>query len=158
MRLSTFARRYLLLAGVVACLGAALHIAIALGGPGWYAFFGAPSRLVDMARAGNPRAPISCAVIAALLALFGAYAFSAAGIVRRLPFLRVTLGLIAAVLLLRGVLFVPLILWRPGALSFVCNCRRVDTFIIATSVLCLALGIGYAFGALATPVDPHRRH
>jgi hypothetical protein len=46
-----------------------------------------------------------------------------------------------------------LILWRPGTLSGICECRSVDAFIIISSVLCLAMGIGYALGALAAPND-----
>jgi hypothetical protein len=61
------------------------------------------------------------------------------------------LSSIAGVLILRGILFVPLILWRPGTLSGICECRSIDAFIIVTSVLCLAMGIGYALGALAAP-------
>lgn len=149
-----FARTCLLLAGIATSAGAVLHIAILFGGPGWYAFFGAPQGLVDMARAGNIRAPISCLVIATFLALLAAYAFSGAGLIRRLPFLRLVLAAIAGVLILRGVLFVPLILWRPGTLSGICDCRGVDAFVIVTSVLCLALGVGYALGAWATPNRP----
>jgi hypothetical protein len=149
--MSQFVKSYLLLVGIAASAGAALHIAIMFGGPDWYAFFGAPRGLVEMARAGNIRAPISCLVIAAFLTLLAAYAFSGAGVIRRLPFLRLGLASIAAVLVLRGVLFVPLIVWRPCALSGICDCRTVDTFIIITSVLCFVLGVGYALGALAVP-------
>jgi hypothetical protein len=149
--MSQFVKSYLVFVGVAAAAGALLHIAILFGGPDWYAFFGAPQGLVDMARAGNVRAPISCLVIAAFLSLLAAYAFSGAGVIRRLPFLRLVLSSIAGVLILRGILFVPLILWRPGTLSGICECRSVDAFIIVTSVLCLAMGIGYALGALAAP-------
>jgi hypothetical protein len=154
--MSQLAKSYLFLVGVAALAGAALHIAIIFGGSDWYAFFGAPRGLVEMARAGNIRAPISCSVIAIFLALLAAYAFSGAGVIRRLPFLRLGLASIAAVLILRGVLFVPLIVWRPGALSGVCDCPSVDTFIIVTSALCLAMGVGYALGALAAPNNPFK--
>jgi putative oxidoreductase len=148
---SQFVKQYLILAGVAASAGAALHIAIPFGGPDWYAFFGAPKGLVDMARAGSIRAPISCLVIAAFLALLAAYAFSGASVIRRLPFLRTGLAAIAGVLILRGALFIPLILLRPSSLTRICNCGSVDIFIITTSVLCLAMGFGYALGALASP-------
>ena len=146
--LSRLATTYLFLTGLAAAAGALLHVAIAIGGPDWYAFFGAPQALVDMARAGNLRAPISCIVIATFLAVLAAYAFSGAGAMRRLPFLRLGLAAIAGVLILRGVLFVPLILWRPGTLDRICDCRSVDAFIVVTSLLCLAMGIGYALGAI----------
>lgn len=149
--MSKFAKRYLVFTGVAALAGAVLHIAILFGGPEWYAFFGAPRGLVEMARAGNLRAPLSCVVIAAFLLVLSAYAFSGAGIIRRMPLLRPVSGLIAGVLILRGALFVPLILWSPGILSRICDCRRVDVFIIVTSALCLAMGFGYALGAWAAP-------
>lgn len=149
--MSQFAKSYLFLVGVAALAGAALHIAILFGGPDWYAFFGAPQALVEMARTGNIRAPISCLVIAVFLVLLAGYAFSGSGVIRRLPCLRLGLASIAVVLILRGVLFIPLIIWRPGSLSGICDCRSVDTFIIVTSALCLAMGVGYALGALATP-------
>lgn len=147
--MSQFAKNYLLLCGIAAALGSALHIAILFGGPAWYEFFGAPRGLVEMARAGNIRAPISCLIIAAFLALLAAYAFSGGGLIRRLPLLRLGLALIASVLILRGLLFAPLIIWSPGALSRICDCRTVDTFIMVTSAVCLALGVGYALGAWA---------
>ena len=149
--MSQFAKSYLFLVGVAASAGAALHIAIIFGGPDWYAFFGAPRGVVEMARAGNIRAPISCLVIAAFLALLAAYAFSGASVIRRLPFLRLGLVSIAAVLILRGVVFVPLIVWRPGALAGICDCRSVDAFIIVTSALCVSMSVGYALGALVAP-------
>jgi len=149
--MSKFAKNHLLLAGVAASAGAVLHIAILFGGPDWYAFFGAPRGLVEMARSGNIRAPLSCVVIALALAMVATYAFSGAGVIRRLPFLRPGLAAIAAVLILRGVLFVPLILWRPGTLSGICDCRSIDAFIMVTSALCMAMGVGYALGAWAVP-------
>lgn len=127
-------------------MGATLHIAILIGGPDWYAFFGAPKGIVEMARAGDPFAPVSCLVISTILLVFAAYAFSGAGIVRRLPLLHNVLALIASVLILRGVLFIPLIVWRPGALAGVCDCRQIDAFIVVTSVICLTMGMGYAIG------------
>lgn len=148
--MSRFARNYLCLVGVLASAGALLHIAILFGGPDWYAFFGAPRGLVEMARAGSLRPAISCLVIAAFLAVLAAYAFSGAGLIRRLPLLRPVLASAAAVLILRGVLFIPLIVLRPGVLAGICDCRSVDAFIVVTSVLCLVMGLGYALGAART--------
>lgn len=149
--MQNFAKSYLFLAGMVAAAGAVLHIAIAFGGPDWYAFFGAPKGLVEMARSGNARAPISCLIIACVLTVFAAYAFSGTGRIRRLPLLRLGLAAIAALLILRGIAFVPIILWRPHALSGICDCRSVDAFILVTSMLCLAMGVGYALGAWIAP-------
>lgn len=134
-------------AGVACLAGALLHVVIAMGGPDWYAFFGAPRGLVAMARAGNLRAPVSCVAIAAILGVFAAYAFSAAGMIRRLPWLRAGLVLIGAVLVLRGILFVPIVLWRPHLLAGICDCRVIDAFIVVSSAACLAVGAGFVAGA-----------
>ncbi len=146
--MTRFTERYLLLVAITALAGAVLHLAILVGGPDWYAFFGAPRRLVEMARAGSLRPAISCIVIAAGLSLLAAYALSGAGRIRRLPFLRTVLAASALVLILRGLLFIPLILWNPATLARICDCQRVDTFIVLTSLLCLWMGIGLGLGAL----------
>ncbi len=143
-----FAKRYLIFTGMLALAGALLHIAIMIGGPAWYDFFGAPEGLVQMARNGNLRAPISCLVIASMLFVFAAYAFSGAALIKRLPLLRLVMALIAVVLILRGVLFIPLILFQPGLLSGVCDCRSIDTFIVVTSLVCLVMGIGFVLGTI----------
>ena len=143
-----FLNKHLFWAGVAALAGAVLHIAIMFGGPEWYAFFGAPSGLVELARIGHPRAAISCLVIASFLFILAAYAFSGANVIRRLPLLRPVLAMIGFVLIARGALFIPMILWRPDSLARICDCRSVDTFIVVTSVLCLAMGASYLFGAL----------
>ena len=146
-----FVNKHLFWTGIVAIAGALLHIAIVFGGPDWYAFFGAPSGLVELARIGHPRAAISCLVIATFLFILAAYAFSGANVIRRLPLLRPVLASIGLVLIARGALFIPMILWRPDSLARICDCRSVDTFIIVTSILCLAMGLSYAAGALSLP-------
>lgn len=146
-----YLKKHLFWTGVVASAGALLHIAIMFGGPDWYAFFGAPSGLVELARIGHPRAAISCLVIASFLLILAAYAFSGAKVIRRLPLLRPALAVIGIVLVARGALFIPMILWRPDSLARLCDCRSVDTFIVVTSILCLAMGISYAAGAVSLP-------
>mgnify|MGYP001209354526 CR=1 FL=1 len=146
-----FFGKHLFWTGAVAIAGALLHIAIMFGGPDWYAFFGAPAGLVELARIGHPRAAISCLVIASFLFILAAYAFSGAKMIRRLPLLRPVLAMIGLVLIARGALFIPMILWRPDSLARICDCRSVDTFIVVTSILCLTMGISYAAGAVSLP-------
>lgn len=146
--MTRFTDRYLLLVALAALVGAVLHLAILAGGPDWYAAFGAPRGLVELARGGSLRPAISCIVIAAGLFLLAAYALSGAGRIRRLPLLRTVLALIASVLILRGLSFIPLILWNPAVLARICDCQHVDFFIVSTSLLCLAMGIGLALGAI----------
>ncbi len=141
------ASRCLIGSGIVTFVAGLLHIAIIFGGPAWYAFFGAPEPLVQMVRAGALYPSIFCLVVAALLFLCAGYAFSGAGIIPHLPFLHVGLILIASVFILRGLSFIPLVILFPEVLARLCNCKGIDTFLVATSAICLATGIGYALGA-----------
>ena len=144
-----FTRRYLIWSGIIALAGGLLHIAIIFGGPSWYAFFGAPEPMVQMVRAGVLYPTIFCLVIAVLLLSCASYAFSGVGIIQRLPFLRTGLALIATVFIFRGIAFIPLMLLRPDILARICNCKGVDTFLLLSSGICLATGVGYALGARA---------
>src|SRR5690349_23673573 len=145
--MSNVSRTGLLASGVLLVAGALLHIATIFGGPAWYAFLGAPPRLAAMAASGSLRPAISCIVIAALLLVCAAYAFSGAGVMLRLPALRAVLALIATGLLVRGVAFVAIAAWRPQLLAVVCGrCESVNAFLLITSALCILVGGCLAFG------------
>lgn len=101
------------LAGAIAMVGAAIHVAAIFGGVEWFVFFNAPSPVVASARAGTWLAPVSTSVIAALMALCGAYAYAALGLIRRLPLLRLMLAGMAAVCLLRALVLLPLAVTHP---------------------------------------------
>ncbi len=141
-----FTSRCLIASGIIALIGGLLHIAIIFGGPPWYAFFGAPEAIVRMVRTGALYPTIFCLVVALLLFSCASYAFSGAGIIRRLPFLRFGLSLIAAVFIFRGIAFIPLARLRPDILARICNCKGIDSFLVITSGICLATGVGYALG------------
>ena len=104
---------WIYLAAAIALVGVVIHVAAIVGGAEWYAYFGAPPPIVESARAGTWLAPVSCAAIAALMALCAAYAFSALGHIRRLPLLRLMLGGMAGVCLLRALILVPLAINHP---------------------------------------------
>jgi hypothetical protein len=131
------------MAGAIAVLGALVHVAAILGGPAWYAWFDAPPFVVESARRGTWLAPVSAAAIAALMALCAAYAFSAAGAIRRLPLLRLMLGGMAAVCLLRALVVWPLLATHP-------ELRNLFT-VVASLVWGLA-GAGFAVGCRVAPV------
>jgi putative oxidoreductase len=136
--------------GVATAAAGLLHIAIAIGGPSWYAFFGAPHRLVEGARAGDSRAPLTCVAIACILLVFAAYAFSGSGVGPQLPLLKPVLAVVAAVFTLRGIAFVPMMLIAPSWMRRFTDHTKVDAFITVTSLVCIALGAGYASGLRAT--------
>lgn len=148
--MSRIAGFWLLASGSLCAAGALVHLALPLGGPDWYGFVGAPQGLVAMAAAGLARPVVSCIVIASILAVFASYAFSALGIIRRLPAQRLMLGVIGVVLSVRAVLLPAFVVANPRVLQFFCGrCGDLNGFVIATSALCLFIGVGYLVGAWA---------
>jgi len=128
-------------AGLGLLAGALLHVVVLVGGPDWIAFVGAPASVVDSARSGTWLAPVGALSIAVLLALWALYAFSAAGVVRRLPLLRTVLVFISVVFIVRGLIIIPALAggrinWR----------APIDLFVVASSLLILTLGLSIAAG------------
>lgn len=127
----------ILLAAGIAALGAAIHLGAIVGGPSWFAFFGAPPSIVASARDGTWQAPISAAVIAGLMAVCALYACSAAGLVRRLPLLRPALAGMAAVCLARGLALIPFSIKYP---------ELINTFEVVAAIIWSIAGVGFAVG------------
>lgn len=140
--------RLLRFGGVLTGVAALLHIAIILGGPAWYRFFGAGEGMARLASRGSNYPSVITASIAAILGVWALYALSGAGVIRRLPYLRVVLALIAAVFLVRGILGVPIVLFVDD--PYLLELRAKMTFMIVSSALCVGLGLCYAVGAVAT--------
>lgn len=128
---------FLVLAGVLSAIAALLHIGIIIGGPAWYRFFGAGEEMATMAESGSPVPAIVTFFIALVLSLWALYAFSGAGLMRRLPFLRGGLVIIAAIYLVRGVGAIPVYFIKPEA---------VDSFLIWSSGIVMLYGLSYAVG------------
>lgn len=128
---------WLIIGGWLSVLAALLHIACIFGGPDWYRFFGAGEGVARAAARGEWRPTLITLGIAAVLLVWAAYAFSGAGSLPRLPLLRTGLVVIAAIYLLRALLFVPLHVWRP---------QHSDAFAIWSSLIVLIYGAVYAIG------------
>ncbi len=134
---------WLAAAGLLSAVASLLHVATILGGPDWYRFFGAGEEMARAAERGSSMPGLVTAAIAAILAIWALYAFSAAGLVRRLPLVRTALVLITGVYLLRGLALFPLLALRP---------QPVDTFTVISSLIVLCYGVTYAVGTwLAWP-------
>lgn len=134
---------WLVAAGLLSAAASLLHVATIIGGPDWYRFFGAGEGMARAAERGSAMPGLVTAAIAAILALWALYAFSAAGFVRRLPLLRTALVLITGVYLLRGLALIPLLVLKP---------QLVDAFAIVSSLVVLCYGVTYAIGTwLAWP-------
>jgi len=137
--------RLTLLALAISLLGVAIHVAAIIGGPSWYAFFGAPPQVVASARAGTWLAPVSTAGIAVLMGICATYACSALGLVRRLPLLRTMLAGIAAVCLLRALVLVPVAFIHP---------QLINVFEVVAAFTWGAAGIGFIAGFLMARSTP----
>jgi putative oxidoreductase len=139
--------RLLLFGGLLTGVLTLLHVAIVLGGPAWYRFFGAGERMAQLAARGSSYPAMVTATIAAILFVWTLYALSGAGVIRRLPFLRLVLFLIAGILLARGALGIPVVLLVDD--PYTLQLRERMTFMIVTSAISTVLGLCYAVGAAA---------
>lgn len=130
--------RWLFVGGMLSLAAAALHLASIVGGGDWYRFFGAGEAIARAAERGSAVPGLLAAGIAALLAVWAAFAFSGAGYWRRLPLLRTALVLISAIYLARAVTgFVPGGLRRPDLSA---------AFLFWSSLIVLLYGLVHAIG------------
>ncbi|HWT13892.1 MAG TPA: hypothetical protein VN231_14155 [Allosphingosinicella sp.] len=128
---------WLVAAGLLSAAAAVLHLAVIVGGPGWYRFFGAGEAMARLAERGSWRPTLTTLAITAVLTIWAAYAFAGAGLIRRLPLMRTALVTIAAIYLLRGSVLIAALVFRPAA---------VDAFLLWSSLIVLVYGLAYAVG------------
>jgi hypothetical protein len=137
---NTPGRILLLLAAGCSAVVALLHVAILLVGPPWYRWFGASS-LAQQIESGSALGPtLLTLAVAALFVVWTGYGLSGAGVIRRLPLLRVGLYVIAAIYVLRGV---QVLLEVPAAV----HGRMPARFAVFSAFSALA-GAAYLVGAL----------
>lgn len=129
--------KWLIAAGLLDVAAALLHVAIIFGGPDWYRFFGAGEAMAQAAQSGSVRPTLITIAIASVLATWAAYAFSGAGLILRLPWLRTGLVAISAIYLARGLVVVPILLLRP---------ELIDPFLLWSSAIVLVFGLAHAIG------------
>ncbi|MEO5588742.1 MAG: hypothetical protein ABIS03_04080 [Gemmatimonadaceae bacterium] len=137
--------RLLLFGGGLSGVASLLHIAIILGGPDWYRAFGAGERMAHLAGRGSVYPLVITATIAVTLAIWMLYALSGAGVIRRLPFLRPALVLIAAIYLTRGFLGIPAVLLSND--QYLNELRAKMIFMAVSSAVCVGVGLCYAVGS-----------
>jgi len=134
---SSSSNGWVYLSAAIAVAGVAIHIGAVFGGASWYAFFGAPPRIVASARAGTWLAPVSALVIAGLMAMCAVYAGSVLGFVRRPPLQRAALASIAVVCLVRAFVLVPLAFVDP---------ELRNAFEIISAIVWFVAGVGFVVG------------
>lgn len=129
---------YLVTGAVLSAAAAVLHVGCIIFGGSWYRFFGAGERMVRLSASGSTMPALITAGIAVVLMLWPLYAFSAAGVIPRLPLIRVVLIGIAGSYLLRGLAGLTLAVAAPG--------DRGVGFWLWSSIICLCIGALYLVG------------
>ena len=127
----------LVIGGLLSVAASLLHSGCIIGGPDWYRFFGAGEAMATMAERGSMTPTLLTLGIAAILAIWAAYAFSGAGLLPRLPLLRTGLVVISTIYLLRGLALIP---------ALIINRGDVMPFILWSSLIVLVYGLAYAIG------------
>lgn len=128
---------YLIAGGTLSAIAALAHIGCIVFGASWYRFFGAGEKMVQMVEAGSSRPTRVTLLVAAVLLAWSAYALSGAGVIPRLPFLRIILCAITSVYLLRGFLFFLLMPYFPG---------NSLAFWLWSAAICLGIGLLHLAG------------
>lgn len=128
---------FLIIAGVLNAIVAILHLGCIYFGAPWYRFFGAGEQMATLAEQGSLRPTVITSLIVIVLSIWSLYAFSAAGVISRLPLLRLVLSLITLIYLVRGIAGLFLITSPMG---------RTPEFWIWSSVICLLFGIIHFIG------------
>lgn len=130
---------WLFAGGILSVSAALFHVAVILGGPDWYRFFGAGEPMARAAERGSWMPVLVTLGIAAVLMIWALFAFSGAGRIARMPWLRTGLVAISGIYLARGLMLVPLYLARPEA---------TDAFAVWSSLIVLVYGLAYAVGTV----------
>jgi hypothetical protein len=128
---------FLLIGAVLSALAALLHVGCIIFGAAWYRFFGAGERMARMAAAGHWYPTVLTACIVAILLVWSLYALSGAGVIRRLPLVRLALCIITSIYMFRAVAFTPFHAYFPG---------NSAAFWLWSSGICFVLGLVHLVG------------
>ena len=121
----------------LSALAALLHLGCILFGASWYRFFGAGEQMARMAAAGHWYPTVLTSGIVGILSGWSLYALSGAGVIRRLPFVRLVLCMITSIYMLRAVAFAPFHTYFPG---------NSAAFWLWSSAICFVVGLVHLFG------------
>ena len=142
----TSGNKVLIFAGICSIVISILHIAIIIGGADWYRFFGAGEEMAVMAESSSLYPASLTMVIAIVFGLWGSYALSGAGLIRKLPLIKLALVLISSVYLLRGLAGIPLIMFIDHPYFEELNSSM--TFMLVSSALSILFGVLYTIGTV----------
>lgn len=130
---------FLIVAAGLSALAGLLHLGCIVFGASWYRFFGAGEKMASLVEAGSLYPTRMTLAIATVLFLWSALALSGAGVIPRIPYLRLALPLIAAAYLLRGVAYAPLMRVIPS---------NSLAFWLWSGAICVLIGIIHVVGII----------
>lgn len=133
----TSPNHFLIAGGVLSALAALLHLGCIVFGATWYRFLGAGEQMARLAEAGSPHPTRMALLIAGMLMVWSAYAFSGAGVLPRLPLLRMMLCAITFIYLARALVFPAIMPMFPG---------NSLTFWLTSSAICAVFGLVHLIG------------
>lgn len=129
--------KFLLVAAYSCALAALAHIGCIVFGGSWYRVLGAGEHMAKMHEQGLWYPTVVTLSIVIVLSIWTLYALSGAGVIRRLPLLRVALIIITSILLVRAVGFVFLMPMFP---------ENSLVFWLVSSSVCLFIGGAFLVG------------
>ena len=130
--------KLLISAGIITSASAVWHLLCIFGGPSWFAFARAPQQIIDSAAQGTLLAPIGTMIVASLMFACTIFAFSAVGLIRKVPLLKLALITIAVLCTLRGLIAIPTFVASSG----------LDIWQIVASSIWFYVGICFIAGSI----------
>lgn len=135
--------KLLISGGIIASAAAIWHLLCIWGGPSWFAFARAPKQLIDSAQQGTLLAPVSTVIVAGLMLACTVFAFSAVGLIRKVPLVKPALITIASLCTVRGLIGIPAFVTAAG----------VDIWQIVASTVWLYVGVCFIVGSFEYITD-----
>lgn len=130
--------KLLISGGVIASAAAIWHLLCIWGGPSWFAFARAPKQIIDSAQQGTLLAPVGTVIVAGLMFACTVFAFSAVGLIRKVPLVKPALITIALLCAVRGLIGIPTFVTAAG----------VDIWQIVASTVWLYVGVCFIVGGI----------
>lgn len=130
--------KFLISAGVIAAVSAVWHLLCILGGPSWFMFARAPQQIIESAQQGTLLAPIGTVIVASLMFACTIFAFSAVGLIRKVPLLKPALITISLLCILRGLIAIPFLMTPTG----------LDVWEVIASSVWFYVGICFIVGTI----------
>ena len=128
---------FLVMAALIAIATAVAHLSCIYFGPECYSVQMAPPFVVKWAQEGSYLAPLAAVVVSSVFIVMGLYALSGAGLIRRLPLLKLGLYTISAVCIIRGLL---------GMQLWLRHQKQIDVSIFYAGVVWFIAGLLFLFG------------